>query len=90
MNDSEGSAVVVGDEGAQDGLVGVVVVPDRGGEREQALQDAREDALVGASTVAFEIELAFEGVIDRLDEPGVPQLEAGSGYVGRRVCWSAR
>src|SRR6266508_2669018 len=67
MTNSKGS-VVVGDEGAQQGLSGALVVPDGGGEGEQALGDAHDDAGGGATTVAFEIELALEGVVDRLDE----------------------
>ncbi len=36
--------MIVGEEGALDGLTGGVVVPDRGGQREDALQDADEYA----------------------------------------------
>jgi len=43
-------------------------VPDRCGEREDALQDAGGDAGHGAPTVAFEVELGFEGVVDRFDD----------------------
>src|SRR5215204_3245924 len=68
MINSKGSLVVVGDEGAQCGLLGSFVVPDGGGEREEALHHAGGDASVGACTVSFEIELAFEGVVDRLDD----------------------
>ena len=39
MSNSKGSPVVVGDEGTQALLAGLVVVPDGGGEREQTLQD---------------------------------------------------
>ena len=67
MTNSKGS-VVVGDEGAESGLAAVVVVPNRGGEREDALEDSGGDTSDGASTVSFEIELAFEGVVDGFDE----------------------
>src|SRR5215468_8859751 len=49
------------------------VVPDAGGECEQALSDPNEDAEVGAAAVLFEPELALEGVVDGLDalpDPG--------------------
>ena len=59
--------VVVGGEGAEDGGADAVVVPDRGGEGEDALADAGADAGGGAPAVAFEVELAFEGVEDGLD-----------------------
>jgi hypothetical protein len=43
-------------------------VPDRRGQGEQALGDAGADAVDAASAVQFEVELAFEDVVDRLDE----------------------
>ena len=43
-------------------------MPDRGGEGEDALGDAGADAGDGAAAVAFEVELAFEGVVDRFDD----------------------
>src|SRR6266498_2616626 len=64
----QGVSVVVGDQGSCDWLAGVVVVPDRGGQGEDALQHARDDACRGVPTVAFQVELAFEGVVDRLDD----------------------
>jgi hypothetical protein len=42
----------------------VVVVPDCGGEGEDALEDADDDAVGGVAAVLFEVELAFEGVVD--------------------------
>jgi hypothetical protein len=39
-------------------------VPDRGGHGEQALSDACADAFDAAAAVQFEVELAFEGVVD--------------------------
>jgi len=48
-------------------LAGVVVVPDRGGHGEDALQDADQDAGRGVAAVLFQVELPFEGVEDGLD-----------------------
>src|ERR1035437_1417411 len=65
-------SVVVGDE-ASDWVVEVAgfpelpVVPDAGSEREQSLSDAGDQAGHGVRTVAFERELAFDRVDDRLD-----------------------
>src|ERR1044071_6604008 len=81
MNDSKGS-VVVGDQGSSGWLAGAVVVPDRCGQCQDALQDADPDAGWGVSAVLYEVELTFEGVVDRLDD--LPQrLEepaVGSGF----------
>src|SRR5215207_1147622 len=66
MIDSKGS-VVVGDQGSQDRLAGVPVVPDRGGQGEDALQDPYGDAGDRPAAVLFEVELAFEGLVDRFD-----------------------
>ena len=71
--------MVVGGEGPQCGLVGIFVVPDGSGEREDALQDADGDTGVCASAVSFEIELAFEGVVDRLDDLTQRLEEAAAG-----------
>jgi hypothetical protein len=43
-------------------------VPDGGGEGEDALQDADGDALRGMAAVAFQVELALEGVVDGFDD----------------------
>jgi hypothetical protein len=51
--------VVVGDQGAQDRLAGLVVVPDRGGEGQQPLQHPDGDALDGAAAVALQVKLAL-------------------------------
>jgi hypothetical protein len=53
-----------------DRCAGVIVVPDRGGEGEDALQDADCDSGGGVAAVAFEVKLGFEGLVDRLD--GLP------------------
>jgi hypothetical protein len=49
----------------------VVVVPDRRGQREDALQDPDDHPRNGASAISFQVELAFEGLVDHLD--GLPQ-----------------
>ena len=63
---SKGS-VVVGHQRPHDGRAGGVVVPDGGGQGEDPLQDPDGDAVVGPAAVLFEVELALEGVVDRLD-----------------------
>src|SRR6266699_3339521 len=78
MINSKGS-VVVGDERAQAGLVGVVVVRDRAGESEQTFQHAGGHAGVGTSPVLFEVELAFEGVLDRFDQLAQRFEQPGTG-----------
>lgn len=45
-----------------------VAVPDRGRQREDALGDAGADTCDGLAAVAFQIELALEGGVDRLDD----------------------
>jgi hypothetical protein len=51
-----------------EGLAGAVVVQDGGGQGEDALQNADEYSGWGVPAVAFEIELAFEGVVDGFDD----------------------
>src|SRR6476620_5689254 len=48
-------------------LVGEVVVPDPGGQREQSQADAGAESGQGAGAVAFEAELAFAGPDGRFD-----------------------
>src|SRR5215469_10163246 len=60
-------SVVVADQASLGGGAGGPVVPDGGGHGQQPLGDAGIDACGGAAAVAFEVELAFEGVVDRLD-----------------------
>jgi hypothetical protein len=45
-----------------------VVAPDRGGHGQDALGDADGNTRIAALAVVFEVELAFEGVVDRLDQ----------------------
>ena len=60
-------SVAVGDQAPLGRCAGGPVVPDGGGHGEQALGDAGVEAFGGAAAVAFEVELAFEGVVDRFD-----------------------
>src|SRR6266545_7634772 len=80
MTYSKGS-VVVGGEGPEHRCAGFVVVPDGGGEREDALQDADDHARDGVTAVAFQVELSFEGLVDRLDglAQGLEQPGPGTG-----------
>lgn len=42
--------------------MGVVVVPDRGGQNEESLQDADGYPVRGAAAVASEVQLSLEGL----------------------------
>lgn len=79
MNKSKGSPVVVGDERPKDGFRAAFVMPDRGGEREQLLDDADDDAGDGAATVAFQVELCLQGGVHRLDDLPEGLQEASPG-----------
>ena len=63
-----------------DRCAGVVVVPDRCGQCQDALQDAHHDSGGGVAAVSFEVELAFEGLVDRLDglAQRLEQVRAGA------------
>src|SRR6266511_617207 len=61
----QGVLVVVGEQGPGGRLAGVVVVPDRCGQGEDALQHAHDDACRGVPAMAFQVKLALEGVVDR-------------------------
>jgi hypothetical protein len=65
-------SVVIGSQRSFDGFGGGPVVPDGGGHGQQPLADAGVDAGGGAAAVAFEVELAFEGVVDRFDSLADP------------------
>jgi hypothetical protein len=58
-------------------------VPDRGGQRQDALGDGDGDAFEGPATVIFQVELALEGVVDRLDQ--LPDLLEHRLAVAERV-----
>src|SRR5664280_1068290 len=88
MTNSKGSSVVIGDERAQDGLLAVMVVPDGSSESKQSLQHPGHDALGSVSSVSFQVELAFQGFVDRLDElpEGLQEPRTGSrslAFLGR-------
>jgi hypothetical protein len=51
-----------------DGLAGAVVVPDGGGQGEDALQNTDHDSGWRPPAVRFEVKLPLEGVEDRLDD----------------------
>ena len=57
--------MLVGDERAHDWLAGVIVVSHGGGQGQDALDDPGGHAAGGVPAVAFEVELAFESVVDR-------------------------
>jgi hypothetical protein len=67
----------------------VVVVPDRGGQGEDALQDADQHAVGGLAAVVFEVELTFVGVEDRFDGLAQGCEEPGACAVGFALAgWS--
>ncbi len=82
MSGSKG-LVVVGDEGAVDAGADAVVVPDRGGHGQDALSDPGAYAGDGAASVGLKVELAFEGVVDGLDDlaQGFEELFSGAGVL---------
>lgn len=61
-------SVIVGGQGSLDGLPGFVVEPDGGGECEDAGEDSDGHPGWGLAAVSFQVELAFEGLVDRLDD----------------------
>ena len=58
----------------------MVVVPDRRGQGQNALQDAHHDSGGRVPAVAIEVELALEGLIDRFDglAQRLEQVRAGA------------
>ena len=60
--------MVVSDEGSQRSHTTVMVVPDSSGEGKESLEHSGDDAARRASTMLFQVELAFQGVVDRFDE----------------------
>ena len=56
-------SVVMGGQRPLGGLADGPAVPDAGGQGQQPLGDAGIDAFGGAAVVAFEVELALEGVV---------------------------
>ncbi|GAA5772100.1 hypothetical protein Aros01_08645 [Streptosporangium roseum] len=81
--------VVVGGQGTFDGLAGVVVAPDRGGQRQDALQDASDHATGGASAVAQRGRGRFAGGVmgawaSRTASPACSAISSRDGL--RLVC----
>ena len=77
--------VVICDQGAGWAWsLGGFVVPDDRGEGEYPLEDTCHNASFGASAVTFEIQLALEGLEDRLDDlaEGSEEPPAVSGRLG--------
>jgi hypothetical protein len=67
MTYSKGSVVVV-DQEAHDRLASVIAVPDRGGQGEDPLQHPGDDPGEDVPAVPLRVQLAFEGVVDGLDD----------------------
>jgi hypothetical protein len=59
--------VAAGGERAVERCAGVVVVPDRGGQGQDALQNSHHHSGRGVAAVSFQVELALEGLVDRFD-----------------------
>lgn len=82
MIDSKGSVVVSG-QGSAHGVGVVVVVPDHGGQREDALGDPGGHAGDGTAAVTLETELVLRGVEHGLDDlpDGLEQRRPGPGFL---------
>src|SRR5688500_12766155 len=75
--------VVVGDQRTLEWGVELSVEPNGGGQGEQPLGDPDPDALDGMGAMAFQAELVFEGVDDRLDPLADPaQVAEPGGFIG--------
>src|ERR1041385_8251868 len=74
-------SVVISDQRPLDRFGGGPVVPDGGGQGEQPLGDADVDATGSAATVAFEVELALEGVVDQLNPLADPADGSVAGWL---------
>jgi hypothetical protein len=83
-------SVVIGGQRPLDMLAAGLVVPDAHGHGQQPLGDAGIDSLGGPAAVAFEVELALEGVVDRFDPLPDPADRSVPGRlvaaVGRTRC----
>ena len=87
---SKGLVVVGGQRAAEACSVVGLVVPDGSGEGEEAGADAHGDAGAGAAFVAFEAELAFEGLVDRFNDLAQGPQEPGAGPWGLGSCGGAQ
>src|SRR5215217_8812609 len=90
MIDSKGSSVIVGEQGPGGRLAGVVVVPDRGGQGEDALQYPHDDTCRGVAAVVFQVELALEGLVDRLDDLPQRAEQVRAGPLGLALAGRAQ
>src|SRR5215471_18861461 len=93
MSDSLWGSAVVGDQASLGRCSDHPVVPDGSGHGQQPLGDADVDAGGGAAAVAFEIELALEGVVDRLDplpDPADGPVAGVSSRRSGRTRWSPK
>lgn len=61
-------------------------MPDRSSEREESLEDAGAHSRLRAPSVALEIELGLEGLVDRLGQPLVEIRSCQLG-VGGSMGW---
>lgn len=79
MTYSKGSVVVV-DQEAHHRLASVIAVPDRGDQGEDPLQHPGDDPGEDVLAVPLQVQLAFEGVVDGLDDLAqrLEELAAGS------------
>jgi len=87
MIDSKGSVIVRG-QGSHDRLSGAPVVPDRGGQGKDALQDPHGYTGDGPATVLLKIQLALEGLVDRFDALPYSTKQAATG-VTTAFPWSS-
>src|SRR5215207_4513238 len=92
---ADGASVVVADQRALVGRADLPVPPDRGGQGQQSLGDSDPDPGKGTAAVAFQPELALEGlegVLDPLPE-AAQRPPAGAAHQrgrGRSLAlWSA-
>jgi hypothetical protein len=83
-------SVIAGGEGAVHWRAGVVVVPDRRGQGQDALQDADLYSGGGVTAVSFEVELGFEGLVDGLDGLAQRLEQARSGAFGLALAGRAK
>ena len=82
--------MVVGEQGPGDWLAGAVVVPDHGGQGQDALQHPYGHACRGVPAVAFQVQLAFEGLVDRLDHLPQRAEQVRAGPLGLALAGRAQ
>ena len=82
--------MIVGEQGPGDRLAGAVVVPDRGGQGQDALQHPHNDPRRSVAAVAFQIQLALEGLVDRLDDLPQRAEQVRAGPLGLALAGRAQ